>query len=122
MVRSIGVDICDTNEIDRLLKLKDNAFMNHTFTQKEIVIAKKHKDQAQYFASLFAGKEATFKALSTLQSSFPIDLRNIEIINDIDDDPCVNLEISLMKSLSIQHILISLSYSSHYTIAMVMIE
>ncbi|MCD7809119.1 MAG: holo-ACP synthase [Erysipelotrichaceae bacterium] len=122
MVRGIGVDICDIHEVERLLKLKDNAFMNHTFTQKEIVLSKEYKDQAPYFASLFAGKEATFKALSTLQSSFPIDLRNIEILNHIDDYPQVYLETSFMNNLDIQHILISLSYASHYAIAMVMIE
>ncbi len=122
MVRGIGVDICDIYEVERLLKLKDNVFIKHTFTQKEIVYAKEYKDQAPYFASLFAGKEATFKALSTLQSSFPIDLRNIEILNYIDNHPQVHLETSFMNNLAIQHILISLSYNSHYAIAMVTIE
>ncbi|MCD7840436.1 MAG: 4'-phosphopantetheinyl transferase superfamily protein [Erysipelotrichaceae bacterium] len=120
MIRAIGVDMCDIQEVERLLTLKDNVFINHTFTQNEIEKSRYANNKAQYFASLFAGKEATFKALSSLHNKYPIDLRTIEIIND--DKLYVNLDSSIKKDLSIQNVLISISFQTHYIIAMVVIE
>ncbi|MCD7950793.1 MAG: holo-ACP synthase [Erysipelotrichaceae bacterium] len=122
MIRGIGVDMCDVNEVKRLLSLKDNAFLNHTFTQSEINISETKDNQCEYLASRFAGKEATFKALSTLHLNQIIDFRKIEILNHLDGRPYVNLDSLFINNLSIQNVFISISHESHYVIAMVMIE
>lgn len=80
MIKGIGID---TVEIKRMASsIENKAFIDKCFTQKEI--ANCHGDEATYYATRFAGKEAVFKALKKHDNFL-----SIEILNNIDGSPYV---------------------------------
>lgn len=64
MIGGIGVDLCETARMEKLLK--DGRFLARYFSPEEqIYLQGKGKTAAQSMAGLFAAKEALTKALGT---------------------------------------------------------
>lgn len=80
MILGIGVDTVEISRISHSITIP--GFINSTFTQNEI--NNLHGDQATYYATRFACKEAVFKALGE-----PKDWRLIETLNDEVGKPYV---------------------------------
>ena len=62
-ILGIGVDIVDNSRIAK--SLKNKLFIKRIFSNSEILIAKMTKDKKNYYAKLFAAKEAFAKSLGT---------------------------------------------------------
>ena len=75
----IGIDIIDNNRIKSLLK--NNSFINRTFSKKEISISKRILNKTNFFSKRFAAKEAFSKALGTGFRN-NLNFNDIEIVND----------------------------------------
>lgn len=111
-----GTDIIEINRIkDGIEKHGDN-FINSIYTNKEIEYCESKKTQKyQHYAVRFAAKEAVFKAISGyIENKYDINWRDIEITNDNNLRPSVNLKIKIDK---IHNIDISLSHCKEYAIA-----
>ena len=74
-----GVDIVENSRIKKLIL--NNSFLNRIFTNEEILISKKVKNKASYFAKRFAAKEAFAKSLGTGFRN-GLNFKDISIIND----------------------------------------
>ena len=74
-----GVDIVENSRIRKLIH--NNSFLNRIFTDEEILISKKVKNKASYFAKRFAAKEAFVKSLGTGFTN-GLNFKDISIIND----------------------------------------
>ena len=74
-----GVDIVENSRIKK--SILNNSFLNRTFTNEEILISKKMKNKASYFAKRFAAKEAFVKSLGTGFTN-GLNFKDISIIND----------------------------------------
>ena len=116
----IGTDILFIARFRKLMSSldADDPFVKKTYSQKELEQASKRSDPVLYFASRFSGKEAVFKSLGLGhdQGSFS----QIEILNDFDGRPYVNLcgEIkTLAGEKGVSEVLISLSNDTDYAIA-----
>lgn len=59
MIKGIGVDIVQISRIEKSLSIP--GFKKSVFTENEI--SNEHGDEAEYYATRFACKEAVFKAL-----------------------------------------------------------
>ena len=81
MIIGIGVDTVQISRMAHSLTIPN--FIQSTFTQGEI--DNLHGDEATYYATRFACKEAVFKAIGE-----PKDWRLIEILNDEDGKPVVS--------------------------------
>lgn len=81
MIIGIGVDTVEISRVQKSLTIP--GFINSTFTQGEI--NNLHGDEATYYATRFACKEAVFKAIGK-----PMDWRLIETLNDKDGKPVVS--------------------------------
>lgn len=81
MIIGIGVDTVEIKRVYHALNIPE--FINSVFTAKEI--ENKHGDEATYYATRFACKEAVFKAIGR-----PYDWRIIETLNDEAGKPFVN--------------------------------
>ena len=69
----------------------------------------------EHYAARFAGKEATFKAISKyLDDKYSVSWKNIEILNDKQGRPYVNLIGVDLKKADID---ISLSHLKEYAVA-----
>ena len=113
-----GIDIIEIERIKQSIEETDGKFCERVYTQKEIEYCESKKVQRyQHYAARFAAKEAVLKAISQLlESKFDIDWKEIEILNDENGRPYVNL---LKQGLNINNIDISISHCKTYAVASV---
>ena len=104
----IGNDIIETERVKNLYEKYGDKFKKRVYTNKY-----------QSYAGRFAAKEAIFKAISTgLDDKYSVNWTDIEIINDENGKPYVNL-----KSIDfISEIDVSISHVKDYAIATVIVE
>lgn len=111
----VGNDIIDTKRIEKLCKKFANKFKNRVFSEKEIEYCEsKNESKYQSYAGRFAAKEAVFKAISSkLEDKYSISWNDIEIINNENGKPFVNLKtIDFVEAIDI-----SISHVKEYAIA-----
>lgn len=113
----IGTDIIEISRIKKSIEDTDNKFIERIYTNKEIEYCESRKSQKyQHYAVRFAGKEAVFKAISSmLKNKFEVDWKDIEILNDSSGRPYVNiLKSKISDKINID---ISLSHCKEYAVA-----
>ena len=118
MINLCGTDIIEISRIKSAIEDETgNAFLKRIFTQNEIKYCERKKAQKyQHYAARFAGKEAIFKAISKLlNNKYEIDWNQMEILNDKDGRPYVNILHPICSK--IESIDISLSHCKEYAIA-----
>lgn len=116
----VGVDII---EIDRVQQsIESDRFCERVFTKNEIDYCESQKAQkAQHYAARFSAKEAVFKAISELLSNkYDIEWKDIEIINDKNGRPQVNILKTELRE-KIKSIDISISHCKTYAVANVLV-
>tara|TARA_Y100000590_G_scaffold86090_1_gene96381 strand:- start:1450 stop:1842 length:393 start_codon:yes stop_codon:yes gene_type:complete len=87
----IGTDIVNIKRMEKILKKNGSKFKNRIFSKEEIKYCGKKSNPASFFAKRFAAKEALTKALGTGINK-GINLKNIEISNDINGKPNITLK------------------------------
>lgn len=91
MVRGIGIDSVDIEEMARLVADGQTAFARRAFTEAERGQALSRHDAAACLAGKFAVKEAAFKALAH-RTAEGFDFRCVETLEDEDGCPHVTLD------------------------------
>ena len=121
----IGVDIVNNDRLKKLIKNKK--FLKRVFTNIEQKKSIKLKNKLNYYSKRFAAKEAFSKAAGLGISKF-LNFKDIEINNDINGKPLINLnKLStsyLNKKFKVKSFKTNLSISDekNYSIAYVIIE
>ena len=115
-----GIDIIEIERVKQSIEETDGKFCERVYTEKEIEYCESKKIQKyQHYAARFAAKEAILKAISQLlESKFDIEWKEIEILNDEDGRPYVNI---LKQGLNIDNIDISISHCKIYAVASVVV-
>ena len=115
-----GVDIIEIERVKNSIEETEGKFCERVFTQKEIEYCESKKVQKyQHYAARFAAKEAVLKAISQLlESKFDIEWKQIEVLNDENGRPYVNL---LKENINITDIDISISHCKTYAVASVVV-
>ena len=94
----IGTDIVNIKRMENLLRKSGFSFKNRIFSKKEISYCEKKKNSSAFYAKRFAAKEAFSKALGTgIRKG--VNLKNIEISNNIHGKPFILLKGSLANYL-----------------------
>lgn len=84
----LGTDI---EKINRFLSLKDNSiFLKKVYTEKERDYCFSKNKIEQHLAARFAAKESIIKAFYSMNKVF-LNFKDIEILNNLDGTPFVNL-------------------------------
>lgn len=116
-----GTDIIEIERIKESIEDEKTgeAFVEKIYTKKEIEYCEGKKTQKyQHYAARFAAKEATFKAISDqLEDKYAITWKDIEIINNEQGRPCINLMGANLKD--IEDIDLSISHCKQYAVATV---
>ena len=112
-----GTDIIEISRIKEGITELGERFLNRIYTKKEIMYCESKKEQKyQHYAARFAAKEAAFKALSwNITDKYKIEWKDIEVINDDQGRPQLNIigiDMSLIDSIDI-----SLSHCREYAVA-----
>jgi len=115
-----GIDIIEVDRIKENIEKHEKNFLNKVYTEKEIEYCEsKGVSKYQSYAARFAGKEAAFKAVSKLlNNKFEIGWKDIEILNDENGRPVVNLNWKNNKNIKTE---ISISHTSKTAIASVVV-
>ena len=118
-----GTDII---EIERIKKSMEDetigkAFIRRVYTQNEIAYCESKKAQKyQHYAARFAAKEAAFKAISEqIPDKYAIHWTDIEIVNDSQGKPFLNLV--GIDCHEIEDMDLSISHCKEYAVANVTI-
>ena len=94
----IGTDIVNIKRIEQSLKKNKFSFKNKIFSKKEISYCEKRKNSGAFYAKRFAAKEAFTKALGTgIRKG--VNLKNIEITNNVHGKPSIYLKGNLANYL-----------------------
>lgn len=86
MILGVGTDIIDSNRINKILNKHNDKFIKRVFGSNEIALLNKKKSIINFLAKRFAGKEATWKALSSIRGD-GLNFREIEILNNQQGQP-----------------------------------
>ena len=120
----IGVDMVEFERIQHSLDRFGERFMNRVFTEGEIAYSHSMKFPARHFAARFAAKEALSKAFGTGIGK-AMGWRDIDVRKKESGEPFLVLHggaESLAKERAMKSAWISLSYTEHHAVAMVVIE
>lgn len=112
-----GTDIIEISRIKDSIEEAGERFLNRVYTKVEIEYCEsKKKQKYQHYAARFAAKEATFKAISSLlEDKYSICWKDIEVVNDSQGKPKVN--ILGVDETRIESISISISHCKEYAVA-----
>ena len=114
-----GTDIIEIERISNSIAdaAMGQAFIERVYTPKEIAYCESKKMQKyQHYAARFAAKEAAFKAISEqLEDKYSISWQDIEVINDEQGRPSLNLIGIDLKN--IEDIDLSISHCKEYAVA-----
>jgi holo-[acyl-carrier protein] synthase len=132
MITGIGVDISQIDVIRGPLTEVCGAFVNATFTPREIEQCRGQKghDEVLHFAGKYAAKEALIKALGPAYAGLEPDVKNfdyreIEVLTDPVSGPRISLSGRLAEvqwRLGFQKIWVSISHETQNAVAMVILE
>lgn len=114
-----GTDIIEIERIKKSIEDEKmgKAFVERVYTQKEIEYCESKKMQKyQHYAARFAAKEATFKAISEqLEDKYSITWKDIEIVNNEQGRPELNLIGIDLEN--VEDIDLSISHCKEYAVA-----
>ncbi len=119
-----GTDIIEINRVKDSIKQVGDRFLQKVYTKNEIEYCESKKVQKyQHYAARFAAKEATFKAISGLISKYDISWNDIEVLNDENGRPYLNLLGKAKGKIipKINSIDITISHCKEYAVANVVI-
>ena len=117
----MGRDIIEIDRIKQSIENLGDAFLNRVFTENEIKYCEsKNNQKYQHYAARFTAKEAVFKAVSSnLKDKYSITWKDIEVCNNEQGKPYINLygiNQELFESIDI-----SISHCKKYATANVVI-
>ena len=114
-----GTDIIEIERIRESIEDRrtGKTFVERVYTEKEIEYCESKKAQKyQHYAARFAAKEAAFKAISEqIEDKYSITWKDIEIINNEQGRPQLNLIGIDLKN--IENIDLSISHCKEYAVA-----
>ena len=116
----IGIDIIEIARIERAIARWGKRFLQRVYTESELRLYHKKPES---LAARFAGKEAVMKLLGTGRKG--ISWKEIETLSHPSGKPLLNLygrAQVVAEKLGLKEIVISLSHSREYAIAMVIGE
>jgi holo-[acyl-carrier protein] synthase len=125
-VRSLGIDVVEIARIRSISKKYGERFLNRIFTETELSYCHSpaHGLRFESLAARFAAKEAFYKAASPLTgSAFSwIPWHACEVVNNKHGAPGLQIAHELHQALKQSSILLSLSHTRDYAVAVVVIE
>lgn len=112
-----GTDIIEIDRIQKSIEEMGERFLKRVYTPREIAYCESKKVQKyQHYAARFAAKEAVFKALSgRIQDKYSVEWQNIEVMNDEQGRPFINLlgiDVGTIQSMDL-----SISHCKSYAVA-----
>lgn len=123
-ILGIGTDIVEVSRIKRMLDDKRELFLSRVYTAAEVAYCTARARPEQHFAARFAAKEAFLKALGTGWAQ-GAGFAEVAVDNDAQGRPQLvtsGRAKELLDGLGPSFLWVSLSHTSEYATATVLIE
>ena len=123
MIKGIGVDIVKIERFRRAVERRRRKFLEKIFTEEELEYCFSMKDPYPHLAGRFCVKEAVLKSLG-LGIGMGVKLKDIIVCLDKSGKPYINAGDSLKKLMNKapgSRILISISHSGEYVVAVALL-
>ena len=115
----VGTDIVSISRIDKMIQEKGDRFLSHIFSTSEQDICNKKACPSIHYSGKYAAKEAVKKAILSSKSVLNIPLSSIEIENDKDGMPLVQIR---ANGFDFIHVKVSISHDGDYAISTAILE
>ena len=115
----VGTDIVQTSRIDKMIQEKGDHFLSHIFSTTEQDICNKKVSPSIHYSGKFAAKEAVKKAILSSKAVLIVPLTSIQIQNDMDGMPLVQIQI---HGFDFKNLNVSISHAGDYAIATAILE
>ena len=122
MIIGIGTDIIEIDRVNQAVE-RNQRFLTRYFTQAEVELFKKRKNNKSTIAANFADKEAVSKCFGTGIRNFA--LKDIEVLRDDLGKPYVQLynnALKLKEDMGIKNLLVTISHSNDNAVAFAVAE
>ena len=106
-------------EIDKMIQEKGDHFLNQIFSTSEQDICNEKTLPSIHYSGKFAAKEAVKKAILSSKFLLTIPLSSIEIQNDKDGMPLVQIQ---GDGFDFKYVKVSISHAGDYAIATAILE
>ena len=124
MTVGTGIDMAETERIERALEKHGERFSRKVFTPAEIEYCERFKNKAERYAARFAAKEAAFKALGTGWAK-GVRWLDVEVIHEPSGKPELVLTgraLEVAGQLGVTRAVMSISHANRYVVAQVILE
>ena len=115
----VGTDIVPIPRIDKIIQDKGKLFLNHVFSEMEQHLCNDKSSPPIHYSGKFAAKEAVKKALLSVKSFPHIPVKSIEIQNDTDGTPVVQI---VKDKIIYKQLIVSISHAREYATATAILE
>jgi len=125
VIRGVGIDMVDVNELKRLHEVFSENVFCRIFTPTEMERSRQSSKPIEYLAERFAVKEAVFKAVAHRTTKKSFDFRIVETLNRPDGYPYVNVNDRLQAVLdnaNVGELFISITTQNQYITAIAIAE
>ncbi len=125
-ILGIGIDLVECSRFERLLQRPwARRFLGRVFTDQEQAYCLAGRSPALHFAARFAAKEAAYKALGSGVWTQSLGWRKVEVLRAANGAPRLEFHghaHELALSLGVSSALLSLSHSSQWAVAQVLLQ
>ena len=115
----VGTDIVPISRIDKLIQEKGSHFLNHIFSSIEQDNCNNKTSPSIHYSGKFAAKEAVKKAILSSKCLLNISVKSIEIQNDEDGMPFVQIR---DNGIDFNNVRVSISHANNYATATAILE
>jgi len=122
MIYGIGTDIIETERIKNAIENYGTRFLNRIYTKDEQEYCESFNDTKYvHYAARFAAKESFSKAIGTgITNEFKF--LEVSVLNEPNGKPYVVLSGNLKEKFAHLNIYISISHTSHNSVAFIVLE
>ena len=124
MIVGLGVDMEEISRLGEVIKRHGKIFLERIFTPAEIAYCERHRDPVERYATRFAAKEATMKALGTGWGK-GVRWRDIEVTRMPGGRPTIVLHGAAREHaerMGARHISLSITHTDNFALAQVILE
>jgi holo-[acyl-carrier protein] synthase len=124
MIVGIGIDIVEISRLERALAQHGERFRDRVFTPREIAYCEIVTRSAERYATRFAAKEATRKAIGAATPVAALAWHDVEIISSTEGAPQLEFHgraAELAKQLRVTRAHVSLSHERQHAVAFVVL-
>lgn len=122
MILGIGIDLCEVDRVDRLLRKDRERFLRRVFGAREAAYCDARKHPAMHYAARIAAKEAFLKSVGT---GWSLGWTQLEVVRGASGKPDLRVTgraAGVLASRGVSRVHLTLTHTRDSALAVVILE